>query len=78
MPNFYKNLVYFTRKTNITLTELSDWPYIDYERYVSALSEQLEQEARDAKKREEQARKQYKTNSMASQMRSMMSQFKHK
>lgn len=76
MQNFYKNLVYFTRETNITFSELNDWPYIDYEQYMVELSETLEREGREAKKQQETLSKSYSRNSMASQIRSMMNSYK--
>lgn len=70
MTNFFDNVVYLTRNTSVTLSEIDHWSYFEFEMYLHSLRTKLEQEAKEAKQRErEQAAKDA---SMRAQMRAYM------
>lgn len=53
MTNYFDNLVFITRNTSITATELNSWPYFDYAMYMHSLSETLKKEEEHRKRQKE-------------------------
>lgn len=50
MTNYFDNVVYLTRNTSITMTELDDWSWFEFEYYITSLKQALEKEAEQKKK----------------------------
>lgn len=67
--------MFFARHTCLTLSEINNWPYVDFELFMRELKEELEEEARKAKAEQQRANKKPSFNSIASQLRSMMPKF---
>lgn len=73
MTNFFDNLVFITRNSSITLTELDNWSYFEFEMYMTKLNQQLEKENEEAKKRQKEQERQQ--NSMKAQMSRYLSKY---
>lgn len=70
MTNYFKNVVFLTRNTSITLTELDNWSYFEFEMYLHELKQVLDNEAEQRKKQQEKEQRQQ--SSMKAQLEAYM------
>lgn len=76
MTNYFKNVVFLTRNTSLTLTELDNWSYFEFEMYLHELKEALEAEKEERKKQQVQEQRQQA--SMKAQLEAYMRSHKTK
>lgn len=70
MKNYFKNMVFLSRNTSLTLTEIDNWSYFEFEMYVTELTETLRQEDTERRKKERQQTSEQ--NNMQHQMNNYM------
>lgn len=70
MTNYFSNVVFLTRNSSITLSEIDGWSYFELEMYMHAFKQALDQEKEEQKKQAAADAKQ--SASMRAQLRSYL------
>lgn len=70
MTNYFDNVVFLTRNTSLTLTELDNWSWFEFEMYIIHLKQALDKEQEENKRQQMQEAKQ--SASIRSQMQAYM------